>query len=49
MPAAAITARDRKKLRARNFLLDIVLFSSIIYSLYEPGSLSPELVIVRRR
>jgi len=32
-----------------NFLLDFVLFSSIIYSLYEPGSLSPELVIVRRR
>jgi len=30
-------------------MLDIVSFSSIIYSLYEPGSLSPELVIDRRR
>ena len=27
-------------------MLDIIFFSSIIYSLYEPGLLSPELVMV---
>ena len=35
--------------RAHHFVLDIIFFSSIIYSLYEPGSLSPALVIVSGR
>jgi hypothetical protein len=30
-------------------VLDIIFFSSIIYSLYEPGLLSPELVMVSGR
>jgi hypothetical protein len=38
--------RAAKKVASlRQFVLDIVFFSSIIYSLYEPGLLSPELVI----
>ena len=32
--------------RGRHFVLDIIFFSSIIYSLYEPGLLSPVLVMV---
>jgi hypothetical protein len=40
----------RKKTRTpHHFVLDITFFSPIIYMLYEPGLLSPVLVIVRGR